>query len=199
MSIELTPRSSYGGGGSGYVSHGILPSAPYMKLEAYAGGSAEDSYIKDLGDCSDFGFCATLLRGESGGDARNDDFDGAAGYSGGGGYSRCDGGAGSGGSGGSDGESSDPSCSYPGEGGEGSALNVSAIALQHFVLTPGKGGSGIFGSQAQYGGGGGGVLVDGGGPLGPCMYFGEGYGGGANVCDYDGGLPGVILLDFAPE
>lgn len=78
-------------------------------------------------------------------------------------------------------------------------VNVSAITLRHFVLSAGKGGSGILGSQAQYGGGGGGVLVDGSGPLGPCMYFGEGYGGGANVCDSEGGLSGVILLDFAPE
>ena len=60
--------------------------------------------------------------------------------------------------------------------------------------------AGAGGTSTTTGGGAGGVLVDNTGPAWPDTRTGEGYGGGGNYYTSDElGLPGVVILDFAPE
>ena len=53
--------------------------------------------------------------------------------------------------------------------------------------------------NGNFGGGGGGVLVNDVGPSRPDEGDGQGYGGGGGLYDNSDGLPGVVILDFAPE
>ena len=64
-----TPGGILGGGGSGYVSHSVLPPAIYVKLLAFAGGPAEDSYLKVFGSDTNIltGARGEGNRGEDGG------------------------------------------------------------------------------------------------------------------------------------
>ena len=82
--------------------------------------------------------------------------------------------------------------------GLGTRENLSDYYMEHFSLSPGKGGDEHKTSPFSiYGGGGGGVLVNGEGPTRPCPRsgMGEGYGGGGSYCN---GLPGVILIEVGP-
>ena len=180
-----------GGGGSGYVSYSSdLPFAAYVKLLAFAGGPAADSFLKDRE--SD----AFIVTGEKGGegDLEPGSRDGGAGYSGGGGYGNC-GDGGNGGSAGSDGEDGIPGADCTAYiGGDGSDLDVSTILLRNFVLSAGEAGV----SYGNIGGAGGGVLVNAIGPPRPDDENGQGYGGGGWYYNRDG-LPGVVVLDFALE
>ena len=91
-----------------------------------------------------------------------------------------------------------------GAAGNGTGENLSDYYMEHFSLTPGRGGEEYEVAPYQIvGGGGGGVLVNGEGPTRPCAQTrphwpggeGEGYGGGATDCT---GLPGVILIEVGP-
>ena len=174
------------------MSHSVdLPSTAYIKFLAFAGGPAEDSYLKHVDNN------AVIVVGEQGGDAGS--YDGGAGYSGGGAYGgnndgSCDGG-GDGGSAGSDGEDGDASCEKHGAGGDGSDLDVATLNLLNFILSAGEGGV----TSGRYAGGAGGILVDDIGPTRPDYQTGEGYGGGGYYYSDPNGLPGVILLDFVAE
>ena len=62
----------FGGGGSGYVNYTTnLPQKAYVKMTAYPGREAEDSYVRDLVDNVD------LVRGGRGQD--DDGYNGGAG------------------------------------------------------------------------------------------------------------------------
>lgn len=88
--------------------------------------------------------------------------------------------------------------------GHGTGENLSDYYMEHFSLSPGRGGEMkvYYGGLSIYGGGGGGVLVNGEGPTRPgCLQTaGEGYGGGGgggeNDCTH--GLPGVVLIEVGP-
>ena len=68
----------------------------------------------------------------------------------------------------------------------------------HSFFSPGEGGdSPSIGPSSSSGGGGGGVLIDGKGPNRPRESYGQGYGGGASELGV--GLPGAVILDFAPD
>ena len=79
-------------------------------------------------------------------------------------------------------------------------LCAKCLTSGHSIFSPGEGGDnpGSSGPLSSSGGGGGGVLIDGQGPWvdRPASY-GEGYGGGAS--QLGGGLPGAVVLDFAPD
>ena len=158
-----------GGGGSGHVyltSH-VLRESSNLLLEVGARGEPSSVTTEDG---------SSVIVAPAGEDGHDGSYDGASGYSGGGGDSPAR-------SGGSDGE---------GRGGKGSGVDISTYTLTNFVLAPGRGGSG------SCGGGGGGVLVNG---KGPELHsgMGEGYGGGGEGClniDSHYGSPGVILLEI---
>ena len=80
-----------------------------------------------------------------------------------------------------------------GAAGNGTGENLSDYYMEHFSLTPGRGGEEYEVAPYQIvGGGGGGVLVNGEGPTIPCApNDGQGYGAGG----YCEGLPGVVLIE----
>ena len=90
-----------------------------------------------------------------------------------------------------------------GAAGHGTGENLSDYYMEHFSLSPGRGGDeyGQYQNGAEYqivGGGGGGVLINGEEPTRPQgQNPGHGYGGGgqggAGV-----GLPGVVLIEVGP-
>ena len=75
------------------------------------------------------------------------------------------------------------------EAGKGSGDDLSAYPMEHFTLTPGKGGAGL--TNDRFCGGGGGVLVDGEGPERKSPHVGEGYGGGGGTS----AQAGIILIE----
>ena len=77
-------------------------------------------------------------------------------------------------------------------GGKGSGLDLGALNMTRFVLTPGKGGTHYSGS---FGGGGGGILVNGEEPSGGRGYQAEGFGGGGSRGYYGNGRPGCVLIE----
>ena len=176
--------NNYGGGGSGYVEYQIGPNWPqkaYLKVAVHPGSESEDSYVSDISDSTD------IVRGGRGQDGGGDD--GGAGYSGGGGYCYPP----VGGAGGSNGSKGEDGCI--GVGGAGSGVQIDNIPLTNFDLSPGEGGR----ASGASGGGGGGVLINMQGPDRPTDNMGEGYGGGGNYYNDDSGLPGAVILDFAPD
>ena len=74
-----------------------------------------------------------------------------------------------------------------GQGGKGSGLDISSLAVINFVLTYGSGG------YQQCGG----VLINGQGPDHE-NGMGEGYGGGGEGCSYNSnsGSPGAVLIEI---
>ena len=184
-----------GGGGSGYVANSDdFPAAEYVRMIAFAGMGAEDSFVTYVDNNS------TIVLGEKGETGASDD--GGAGYSGGGGKTydqpyTCYGNGGFGGRDGQDGFDN-ANCGgnpFSGFGGAGSDVDVTAIPLLHFNLRPGRGGIVETGGA----GGGGGVLVNNSGPScgAGVEECGVGYGGGGSYTF--GGLPGVVLLDFVAD
>ena len=130
----------------------------------------------------------TIITAQPGQDGHS--YEGGAGYSGGGaGPLSSDYSGGHGGQDGGDGQ--DSSAGYQ-AGGTGSGLDISAIRLTSFSLTPGRGGM----AAGVYGGGGGGVLVGGCGPQ-ASEYDGQGYGGGGGR--YGDSEPGLVLLEIQPK
>ena len=173
--------SGYGGGGSGFIEFAeIRGEKSYSSYSAYIGSAGEDTYVTDVANDT------TIVRAAKGNAGGLSDA-GGSGYSGGGG------GDSSPGDGGSDGGYGEGSSNSP--GGAGSGLDVTAIPVQSFTLSPGDGGS----AYSSYGGGGGGLLIDGGGPGGPSSsYSGDGFGGGASRYGGTYASPGVIICDFKP-
>ena len=174
---------NYAGGGSGFVASATAPVAS-SQLYASVGGSGQESSLKSVG----WGGVGewTVVEAAPGGDGTN--YDGGAGYSGGGaGFGDYI--YGNGGLDGGDGEDGDGK----GHGGVGSGLDISSISLASFVLSPGVGGEKHYYNTNHFGGGGGGVLVDGEGPQ-ETQYDGEGYGGGRGWSEGKPG-PGVVLME----
>ena len=171
---------SYLGGGSGRVASTTM-TVSTSQLVVRVGGPRQLSSL----ETSEGQAIITAQPGEDGFSQ-----DGGAGYSGGGG-----GGSDSsyqGGDGGQDGgDGEDGSCNGC-PGGTGSDLDLSAIKLTRFSLTPGLGGT----KNAHYGGGGGGVMVDGEGPQ-YSVHDGQGYGGGGAHLGTPGS--GLVLLEIKPK
>ena len=167
-----------GGGGSGYPEFGLLQLRADETLNLVVGGKQETSSVGKDGQ--------VVLIAAAGEDC--DGYNGGDGYSGGGAGSGSSGYAG--GDGGSDGSDGRPSWTGCCTGGKGSGLDVGALNMTRFTLTPGKGGITFSG----YGGGGGGILVNGEKPSCGSEYCGEGFGGGSGFYR-DDGLPGCVLLE----
>merc|ERR1719239_1419310 len=126
----------YGGGGSGYAEYGVLQLRANETLNLVVGQTKQTSSVEKDGQ--------VLLVAAAGQDS--DGYNGGDGYSGGGASGGSSGFPGDGGWDGSDGEDSDSA-----KGGKGSGLDVGALNMTRFVLTPGKAGHWNTGS----GGGGG--------------------------------------------
>jgi len=160
-----------GGGGSGYIQYytQTIP-ASQTQISVIVGDHDKALTVNiDGGD--------TLVA--AAGHHNPGDYLGGDGYSGGGGYNKCNGGSDGGGGESGEGEST---------GGSGTGEDITSYALQYYKLSPGAGGQ----HRGFYGGGGGGVLVDGAGPDGP-IDNGQGYGGGGT---HDTGNSGVVILEF---
>ena len=165
-----------GGGGSGYAEFGVLQLRANETLDLVVGQGGETSSVEKDGQ--------VLLIAAAG--QNNDNYNGGDGYSGGGAGTGGSGGEGKdGGSDGSDGV--DYSSSY--KGGKGSGLDVGALNMTRFVLTPGKAGT----NHGNVGGGGGGILVNGEKPSSGDSYDGEGFGGGGGYSF--NGFPGCVLVE----
>jgi len=166
-----------GGGGSGYAEYGVIQLQANETLDLVVGEGRETSSVEKDGQ--------VLLMAAAGQD--NDGYNGGDGYSGGGATSGSSIPGRDGGSDGSDGEDYDSSK----RGGKGSGLDVGALNMTRFVLTPGKAGTHY--SGGGYGGGGGGILVNGEKPSGGSSNRGEGFGGGGYY--YENGFPGCVLVE----
>merc|ERR1711962_664106 len=162
------------GGGSGYVETATISYLSDTHIVLHVGGGTEESRVVTAEG-------ETIVRAHPG--KYGHGYNGGDGYSGGGGTGRY----GSGGSGGSNGgDGNDSSNGW--DGGKGSGLDISTIALEHFKLTPAAGGE----ACGRYGGGGGGVLVDGQGP-----HNGGSYGAGAGGCsNNDPAQQGIVLIEI---
>merc|ERR1711962_832588 len=125
------------GGGSGYVETATISYLSDTHIVLHVGGGTEESRVVTAEG-------ETIVRAHPG--KYGHGYNGGDGYSGGGGT----GWYGSGGSGGSNG--GDGQDGY-GDGGKGSGLDISTIALEHFKLTPAAGGD-----SCGISGGGGGVV-----------------------------------------
>jgi len=168
-----------GGGGSGYIETASISPISHKSIEVHVGAGTKESRV-------DTAAGETIVRAMPG---KSDYYNGGDGYSGGGaGGSTHIGG--SGGSNGGDGQ--DSSSDYPNQGGKGSGLDISTIALEHFKVTPAAGGD----YCGQYGGGGGGVLVDGQGPSNGGSYGAGGRGRCNNVNDTVPAQQGIVLIEI---
>lgn len=160
-----------GGAGSGYVSQGSYKLGETILISI--GGPGQATSITTVSE-------EIVLLAEPGDECYGED--GGNGYSGGGSY-------GHGGVGGEDG--GDGQATSQGKGGVGSAVDVSKIDMENFVVTFGAGGV----NNGGCGGGGGGVLINGAGPSATDAQ-GQGYGGGADCQSFNGdGLPGAVLIE----
>ena len=171
---------NYAGGGSGYIETVTAPMVPAQLYVSVGAGGAETSLRRGgWGGVGD----EVVVKAMAGGDGTN--YDGGAGYSGGGAgfgdYIYGDGGADGG-----DGEDGDGK----GHGGAGSGFDINSIVLTSFTLSPGVGGLKHYYNTNHFGGGGGGVLVDGAGPQ-ETQYDGQGFGGGRGWAE---GKPGSGLV-----
>ena len=171
--------ASLGGGGSGYVNH-TTTTVSSSQLVVRVGGPYEDGYH---GRTSVEGEGQTIITAQPGGGSSY--ANGGPGYSGGGGW-------GDGGYNGGDGHNGSCGDDGPCNGGRGSGLNISSIAIS-FLLTPGQGGR----QNGGDGGGGGGVMVDQTGPQ-STDNAGQGYGRGGGGDNGQPG-PGLVLLEFKPQ
>ena len=174
---------NYAGGGSGYVASATAPVAAF-ELYVSVGAAGEESALKTVG----WGGVGeeTVVKAAPGGDGTN--YDGGAGYSGGGaGFGDYI--YGDGGQDGGDGEDGDGN----GHGGAGSGLDITSITLASYTLSPGVGGEKHYYNTNHFGGGGGGVLVDGAGPQ-ETQFDGEGFGGGRGWSEGKPG-PGLVLME----
>ena len=165
---------NYAGGGSGYVTNASLTVLTSELVVRVGGGGDPSSLETSEGQ--------TIITAQPGQDNVNEV--GGSGYSGGGGGGSNGSDGGEGGADGGDGDDGD------GAGGTGTGLDISAIKLTSFSLTPGRGGKGKAGGG---GGGGGGVMVD---DIGPqdTVHDGQGYGGGGGFLGTPG--PGLVLLEI---
>ena len=136
-----------------------------------------------------------LVEAQGGGGGSEDELSGGAGYSGGGGGSLTGYPGGEGGTDGGDGGHSP----FSSEGGPGSGLDISQLALDNFSLSPGAGGAGEYNRA----GGGGGLVVTtlagntrhrGRAREGPTD--GEGYGAGSGN---GWGEKGLVLIEILKE
>jgi len=115
-------RGGYGGGGSGYIQFHSETLTAATLISLTVGDKSQSSSVTVNGQ---------TVTAAPGNDCVSGSYQGADGYSGGGGrgiYSGCDGGTD-----GSDGED----CSY--DGGHGTGDDVTAYKMDNFVLTPGAG------------------------------------------------------------
>jgi len=163
----------YGGGGSGYIETVSFSPISHKSILVHVGARTKESRV-------DTAAGETIVRAQSG---ESGYYNGGDGYSGGGaGAYRSGYNGGSGGSNGGNGQNT----SY-GDGGKGSGLDISTIALEHFKLTPAAGGEGC----DYFGGGGGGVLVDGQRP-----HNGGSYGAGGSPCNNADPAQGIVLIEI---
>jgi len=174
----------HGGGGSGYIESATISSISDTPFVVHVGNGTEESRV-------DTAAGETIVRAQSG---ESGYYNGGDGYSGGGaGAYRSGYNGGSGGSNGGNGQNT----SY-GDGGKGSGLDISTIALEHFKLTPGEGG----GACPCNGGGGGGVLVDGQGPPDWGSYVpnfyneAQGYGAGGGGSTPFPAKQGIVIIEM---
>ena len=176
---------NYAGGGSGFVASVTVPVVS-EQLYVLVGAAGEISEVHTAG----WGGVGEelVVSAAPGGDGTN--YDGGAGYSGGGaGFGDYI--YGDGGQDGGDGEDGDGK----GHGGAGSGVDVASMSLSSYKLSAGAAGEKHFYNTNHFGGGGGGVLVDGAGPQ-ATQYDGEGWGGGRGYSDGTPG-PGLVLVEVA--
>merc|ERR1711976_23853 len=169
--VETNRGRSGNGGGSGYIQYRSINGLFPTNITAKVGERKRPSIVTITGRDT-----ITALNGENGDHWGN-------GYCGGGwGVSaHCNGGSNGG------------NAEY---GGHGTGEDITAYALESWIVTPGAGGNKYHDLFGYYGGGGGGVLVDG---LAPdrTRFQGEKYGGGGlgRSFYHNEGLSGVILLE----